>query len=82
MPLVFPVLGAQGLARGARLRVKLGAIDEIALDVNGTLLERLDTPPASDTGEDEGEDEPVAGPLAIAVDLNEPEAASADNPPS
>ena len=82
LPLVFPVLGAQGLARGARLRVKLGAIDEIALDVNGTLLERLDTPPASDTGEDEGEDEPVAGPIAIAVDLNEPEAASADNPPS
>ncbi len=82
LPLVFPVLGAQGLARGARLRVKLGAIDEIALDVNGTLLERLDTPPASDTGEDEGEDEPVAGPIAIAVDLNETEAASADNPPS
>jgi exoribonuclease-2 len=30
LPLVFPVLGAQGLPRGARLRVKLGRIDEIS----------------------------------------------------
>ncbi|MBK8071457.1 MAG: RNB domain-containing ribonuclease [Ramlibacter sp.] len=83
LPLVFPVLGAQGLARGARLRVKLGRIDEITLDVSGTLIERLDAPAAPDAGEDEsGEDEPVAGPIAIAVDMSENEAASADNPPS
>ena len=30
LPLVFPVLGGQGLSRGAQLRVKLGEIDEIA----------------------------------------------------
>ena len=83
LPLVFPVLGAQGLARGARLRVRLGRIDEITLDVSGTLIERLDAPAAPDAGEDEsGEDEPVAGPIAIAVDMSENEAASADNPPS
>ncbi len=29
LPLVFPVLGAQNLPRGARLRVKLGEVDEI-----------------------------------------------------
>jgi exoribonuclease-2 len=29
LPLVFPVLGAQNLSRGARMRVKLGEIDEI-----------------------------------------------------
>src|SRR5574337_1133064 len=44
LPLVLPVLGAQGLPRGARVRVKLGTIDEITLDVNGTLLARLDDP--------------------------------------
>jgi len=43
LPLVFPVLGAQNLPRGARLRVQLGAIDEISLDLHGTVLERLDS---------------------------------------
>ncbi|MEY4756815.1 MAG: hypothetical protein RJA34_1713 [Pseudomonadota bacterium] len=76
LPLVLPVLGAQGLPRGARVRVKLGDIDLISLDVNGTVLERLDTP--SDTSEpvepgDGGDDDEdtVAGPIAIAVDLSE-----------
>jgi exoribonuclease-2 len=62
------------------VRVKLGAIDEIALDVHGTVIERLDTeaePAAAD--EDSGEEEPVAGPIAIAVDVSE-EAPGADNP--
>ena len=85
LPLVLPVVGAQGLARGARVRVKLGDIDEITLDVGGTVVERLDTPPEAAPEEDGGEDEPVAGPIAIAVDMNEAEAAAAtsggDNPP-
>jgi len=80
LPLVFPVLGGSGLSRGAKLRVKLGEIDEIALDVSGTVLERLDTEaaPESETP-DEEDDEPAAGPIAIAVDLNEAEPASGDN---
>ncbi|MDP2065407.1 MAG: RNB domain-containing ribonuclease [Burkholderiaceae bacterium] len=75
LPLVLPVLGAQDLPRGARVRVRLGEIDEITLDVHGTVTERLDTPAdaaapdaADETGDD---DEPVAGPIAIAVDLSE-----------
>lgn len=87
LPLVFPVLGAQNLPRGARLRVKLGEVDEISLDLHGTVLERLDDPlDTSDDGpvDDEGgedDDSAVAGPIAIAVDVNEPEAgATADNP--
>ncbi|WP_311222020.1 MULTISPECIES: RNB domain-containing ribonuclease [unclassified Acidovorax] len=82
LPLVLPVLGAQGLPRGARVRVKLGAIDEITLDVNGTLLARLDDPlDASDDGpaDEEGDDEAVAGPIAIAVDVNEAEAPAPAN---
>jgi len=89
LPLVLPVLGAQGLARGARVRVRLGAIDEITLDVSGTVIEQLDAVPAAsaDEGAEEDEDEVAAGPIAIAVDMDEAEApaiptstASADNP--
>jgi exoribonuclease-2 len=72
LPLVLTVLGAQGLARGARIRVKLGHVDPIALDVNGTLLERLDLPEQTQTNDDAEEDEDTsAGPIAIAVDVNE-----------
>jgi len=82
LPLVLPVLGAQGLPRGARVRVKLGAVDEVALDVTGTVLERLDTAPAA-VEEEEAEDAEAehlaAGPIAIAVDVDEPESASGDN---
>ncbi len=85
LPLVLPVMGADGLARGAKLRVRLGAIDDISLEVTGTVVERLDAPavsPEDDTGEDE---EPVAGPIAIAVDVADagepgPADAGPDNP--
>jgi len=74
------VLGAQSLPRGARVRVKLGEIDDITLDVSGTVTERLDDPadPSDDAAvaEPEGDDEEaVAGPIAIAVDVNEAEGA-------
>ena len=83
LPLVLPVLGAQGLPRGARVRVKLGEMDLITLDINGTVLERLDTP--ADTANADAlldanggdEDEDVAGPIAIAVDVNEAPASDA-----
>ena len=81
LPLVFPVLGAQNLPRGARIRVRLGEVDEITLDVHGTLIERLDDPQdSSDDGpvQEDEDDEAVAGPIAIAVDVNE--ADSAENP--
>jgi len=84
LPLVFPVLGAQNLPRGARLRVRLGDIDDITLDLHGTVLERLDDPDdSSDDGpvDDIEDEEASAGPIAIAVDMNDTEAAaSADNP--
>jgi exoribonuclease II len=80
MPLVLPVLGAANLPRGARVRVKLGDIDEITLDISGTVLERLDAPAEADDADDD--DEMVAGPIAIAVDVNEPQGASSDNPVS
>ena len=85
LPLVFTVMGGQGLQRGARVRVKLGAIDDIALDVHGTVAEVLahelaGAAPADAAAEDDEDDSTSAGPLAIAVDVNETEAGSADNP--
>ncbi|MBT0569953.1 RNB domain-containing ribonuclease [Curvibacter sp. CHRR-16] len=89
IPLVLPVLGAQGLPRGALIRVKLGEPDLIALDIHGTLLERLDSPVgnASPADEENDEDEAAAGPLTIAVDVTEnntdtePPPSGGDNPP-
>ncbi|MDR3018346.1 ribonuclease catalytic domain-containing protein [Delftia acidovorans] len=82
LPLVFPVLGVTGLPRGAHVRVRLGEIDEIALDVSGTLIERLDGDAAADGTEDSAEDdeEAVAGPIAIAVDMNETDGTPAADP--
>ena len=80
---MFPVLGAQNLPRGARLKVKLGAVDEITLDLHGTVIERLDDPDdTSDDGpvDDTDEDDTSAGPIAIAVDVTEVEPVSTDNP--
>ncbi|TAG34694.1 MAG: RNB domain-containing ribonuclease [Polaromonas sp.] len=82
LPLVLPALGAMGLPRGARVRVRLGAIDEITLDIVGTVTERLDlvadaSQPGvgENTGEGEDDDDHMAaGPISIAVDVNEPAA--------
>ncbi|MEO6973303.1 MAG: RNB domain-containing ribonuclease [Rhodoferax sp.] len=77
LPLVLPVMGAQTLPRGAVVRVRLGAIDEITLDVNASVIERLDQAPLGAAQDGEGtqddEDDAVAGPIAIAVDVQETE---------
>ena len=69
------------------MRVKLGEMDLITLDVSGTVLERLDTPATdaaladgAQASEDEADDEEVSGPIAIAVDVTEPSETTADNP--
>ncbi|MGA8514395.1 MAG: RNB domain-containing ribonuclease [Burkholderiaceae bacterium] len=75
IPLVLPVLGTMDVPRGTKVRVKLGEIDEITLDISGTLIERLDT--ITPEGEPEAEDEEdLAGPIAIAVDVSADDSAS------
>jgi len=87
LPLVLQVLGARDLPRAAKVRVKLGDIDEITLDLVGTVVERLDltaagpaagTPGSEPAGDDE--DEVLAGPIAIAVDMADAEVPAVDNP--
>ena len=86
-PLVMPVLGAKDLPRGARVRIKLGEIDEVSLDVMGTVIERLDSPSAAadQTSEDAGEegeengdeegDHLAAGPISINMSVADEDAA-------
>jgi exoribonuclease-2 len=89
LPLVLPAMGTENLPRGAHVRVRLGTIDEISLEVAGTVIERLDLPvdaldgAASD--DSDGDDEGLATPLALAISLEETdaeEAATANAPVS
>jgi exoribonuclease-2 len=62
--------------RGARVRVKLGEVDLMALDVHGTVTAHLDAPAdavAADAESQEADDDEAmaAGPLTIAVDLSD-----------
>ena len=73
LPLVLPVMGAEGLPRGAHVRVRLGEVDEITLDISGTVIERLDLPDDAMDADEESEDDNdgVASPLALAIDIND-----------
>ena len=80
LPLVFRAAGAEPLPRGTRVRVRVGAADLLTLDLHATVVARLDTgaAPAVDAAADD--DEPAAGPLAIAVDVADSSAGD-DAPP-
>jgi exoribonuclease-2 len=72
LPLMFSVMGANNLPRGARVRVKLADIDLMALDVRGTVLAHLDVEGLGAETEDPEEDDNLpAGPVTIAVDLSD-----------
>ncbi len=78
LPLVLPVLGAKELPRGAHIRVRLGEIDFIGLELAGTLIERLDVdvrdPDAKPVMEEDGEDEAPLATVSIVMDVNEEQA--------
>jgi len=74
LPLVFRALGAEGLPRGARVRVKVTGTDLLTLDVHASLIGRIDDPAstADDAVVDEAEIEEAAesaGPLTLAIDV-------------
>lgn len=52
LPLVFRAMGADSLPRGARVRVKIGAVDLLTLDVQAAVVARLDAPAMPTTGSD------------------------------
>ena len=78
LPLVLPVMGTEGLPRGAHVRVRLGTIDDITLEVHRTVIERLDLPVDDvppDAGEEDDGDDGLASPLALAIDVDEADTA-------
>jgi len=84
LPLVFRAVGAESLGRGTGVRVRIGAIDLLTLDVAASVIARLDAAPAGSgddaaaaADEDEGES---AGPLAIAIDVAPEEAGVEPDP--
>ena len=77
LPLVMPVMGADGWPRGAQARVRLGRSDLLALDVSATVIARLDNP--EDTHDDrqvdpEEDESALAVAVALAIDMSETEA--------
>ena len=81
LPLVISVLGADSLPRNAQVRIRLGSINLMTLDVTATVVARLDDAaiPADTASEDE-EDTVAAGPLVLAVNTEEEPAA--EQPPA
>ena len=74
LPLVFKALGCEALPRGTRVRVRITGSDALTLDVHANLLARLDTAPLAPVdSEDDSEDAAAAAPLALAIDLGEPD---------
>jgi exoribonuclease-2 len=74
LPLVLPVLGGGELPRGARVQLRLGEIDDISLDISGHLLHNLeaDAPSSAEVTEmADDEEDSAAGPIALAMDVNE-----------
>jgi exoribonuclease-2 len=74
LPLVLPVLGGGDLPRGARVQIRLSDVDDISLDISGHLLHILeaDAPSSAEQIEmTDDEDDSAAGPIALAMDVNE-----------
>ena len=74
LPLVLPVFGGGDLPRGAHVQLRLSEIDDISLDISGHLLHMLevDAPSSAEEAEmTDEEDDSAAGPIALAMDVNE-----------
>ena len=82
LPLVFRAIGAEHQPRGAHVKVRITGLDELTLDVHASVVERLDDVPAAPTAtEDEAEElEASAGPLELAIDLQDGDNADSDVP--
>jgi len=87
LPLVMTALGCAGLARGTAVRVRLGSIDLIGLELAASVVEQLARTPGTGSTEEEGEEEGEeagalellpAPTLALDLDLQQAE----DNQPS
>ena len=74
LPLVFKAIGAERFPRGARVRVKVTGTDLLTLDVQASVLARLDDPDTTADDavvEDTDSEDVAAGPLTLAIDVQD-----------
>ncbi|KNZ31046.1 MAG: ribonuclease II [Methylibium sp. NZG] len=76
LPLVFRAVGAEALPRGAAVRVRVGSADLLTLDVQASVVARLDDASAGSVAvaadaepDDVADALDAAGPLTLAIDL-------------
>jgi exoribonuclease-2 len=86
LPLVFRLPGTESLPRHSRVRARITGIDGLTLELHAVLAARLDEPGATETGAetgdagdatDDSELDDEAGPLSLAIVLDDPAAADA-----
>ncbi len=70
LPLVFKAVGADSLARGAKVRVRISGTDLLTLDVHAVVTAQRGAEETADDAGDEALDN--AGPITLAIDLQEP----------
>lgn len=80
IPLVIQVAGVASLSRGARVKVRLGEMDLLMLEVSGSLLERLDLAASEESGEEDDEETPLG--VHLAMDVNEENPAPSPETPA
>ena len=68
------VPGGQDLARGTPIQVRITGMDLIGLDIHVQLVGVRQDVALADANTDDTDDDLPSGPLAIAVDLNDPTA--------
>ena len=66
LPLTLDVLGAQGMARGQRVRLRLGAHNLMTLELRATVVAALDSAPAS-AAEDLEDEESLNAPATVTI---------------
>jgi exoribonuclease-2 len=69
LPLVLNVPAVQDAARGARFLIRLGALDLMSLDIQGTVLQRLDLDAATGTCDALADDEDAEDPMPLALEV-------------
>jgi len=70
LPLVFRALGAETLARGEHVRVRVTGTDALTLDVHANVIAKLEEAAAEEVTEGDEEEE-ASGPLALAIDVQD-----------
>ena len=84
LPLVFRASGAEGLQRGAHVRVRIGATDLLTLDVHANVIARLDQTalaqpePEPEPDSEDADADASAGTLKLAIDEPTAEGESGD----